>query len=77
MINEWAFECFQHKHYTNDWDDDYLYRCPTCDNNFKYVSALLRHAESRACSSNNQQSLGKMKRYIMTRVSELAYNDSS
>lgn len=59
MIDRWAFECYQSRAYTDDWDDDYRYRCPMCNNTFEYVSALLRHTESPACDAAEGKCLAK------------------
>lgn len=75
MIDQWVFECYQHRAYTNDWDDEYRYRCPVCDNHFEYISALLRHAESPACEAGQEFCLKKMKAYVERKVSE--YEESN
>ena len=46
-IDDWAFH--YSRAYTNNWNDYYRYQCPTCRENFRFVSALLQHVESRAC----------------------------
>lgn len=38
----------QSRLYTNDWEDDYKYRCPDCDKNLPKVGGLLQHTETLA-----------------------------
>ncbi|KEF57345.1 uncharacterized protein A1O9_05262, partial [Exophiala aquamarina CBS 119918] len=48
-IDQWAFGCYQSRYYTNEWDDEYKYKCPTCGNEFEFVSGLFQHIESPSC----------------------------
>ncbi|KAL2432178.1 hypothetical protein ABEF95_003249 [Exophiala dermatitidis] len=36
--------------YVNDWMDEYRFRCPNCEKDFRFVSGLLQHVDSRACN---------------------------
>ncbi|KAL7940731.1 hypothetical protein V8C42DRAFT_336616 [Trichoderma barbatum] len=67
-INRWAFECYQHRYHTHNWGDEYQYRCPRNHDNFKYVSALLRHTESPTCGASQERCIQKMKAYIEKKV---------
>ena len=46
-IDDWAFD--GSRAYTNNWTDYYRYQCPTCAEDFRFVSGLLQHIESLAC----------------------------
>ena len=45
-----AYECYWSEDYTNDWNDYYMYKCPDCQNGFRFLSALFQHIESDACN---------------------------
>ena len=49
-VDECAFDSC--RAYTNNWHDYYQYQCPTCGEDFRYVSALLQHIESQACEQD-------------------------
>lgn len=74
LINEWAFDCYQAKHYTNNMNDEYPYHCPACGDNFKYASSLLQHAETTDCDKTTSPALEKMKRYVSEQVRD--YDES-
>jgi hypothetical protein len=44
-----AYDCYYSEDYTNDWDDYYMYKCPDCQNGFRFLSGLFQHIESDAC----------------------------
>ena len=54
----------------------YVFKCPTCDTRFKYLSALLQHVESDTCnevvyensSYGPSGSLGKLMDYLWRRM---------
>jgi hypothetical protein len=50
-IDEWTFDYWDPKfvNYTNDWSDYNKFRCPGCNNDFRFVSGLLQHIASQAC----------------------------
>lgn len=45
-----AYDSFWSEDYTNDWNDYYMYKCPDCQNGFRFLSALFQHVESDACN---------------------------
>lgn len=77
MVDRWASECFQYKHYTNNSAAENPYSCRTCESDFRLVSALLEHIENGACDSDNPVALDKMKRYVEKRVAQHIASDSS
>lgn len=74
QIERLAFECHQAGYYTNEdfvWVYDYHpFRCPTCDDQFDRMSALLQHVESDRCDEalTSYSPLGKFLRFLKTRV---------
>ena len=62
-INARAKSCYQAKHYTTG-DDSYPYKCPECDNKFRYVSSLFQHVESDRCNQGYSGSIRKMRHWI-------------
>ncbi len=67
-IDRWAFECHQSYVYTNGWNEELRYRCPSCDYSFPKVSGLLQHIETEACAATYSGILEKLRRYIKQRV---------
>jgi hypothetical protein len=67
-IDRWAFNCHKSYLYTNGWDDEHRYRCPTCDYGFPRFSGLLQHIETAACAAGYSGILEKLRRYIERQV---------
>lgn len=69
-IDEIAFDCYQSEWYTCENNPEFDFECPTCNTPFRYMSGLLQHAESKACSENLAKStpLGKFLRYLRVRL---------
>jgi hypothetical protein len=55
--------------YTTKHDDDYEFKCPTCDKRFDYMSSLFKHAEGDFCDEDPTSGpLPEFLRYIERRV---------
>ena len=67
-IDDWAFRGSESYEYTNGWGDYYKYRCPTCDDDFRVVSALIQHIEERDCGQRLKGSVRRMLDYIEDKV---------
>lgn len=68
-VDELAFECYQHRQYTNSWHEYFRYRCPDCDKDFSKFSGLLQHAESERCDADvGETPLCKALHYIDKRA---------
>lgn len=67
-IDEWAFRGRDSYEYTNTWRSYYKYRCPTCNSNFRVVSALFQHIEEQGCGQRVQGSVRNMLDYIERKV---------
>lgn len=72
-IDEYARECRQSRAYLgdDDDDDDYMYKCPTCEKPFRFMSAVLQHAESEPCSEDLSRWSGPLAiflRFLEARV---------
>jgi hypothetical protein len=67
-LDRLAYECYQRGKYINGWNEYYKYKCPDCENQFRYLSGLFQHVESDAC---NQQvegtSIGRLEHFISIR----------
>lgn len=70
-VDRWAFQCYQHRYFTNDWQDQLRYRCPGCESDFPYVSSLLQHTESPACAAHNANPVKKLVNWIFVRLASL------
>ncbi len=66
QIDEWAF--YWDGMYTNQWNAHYRYKCPTCNENFRFVSALLQHVESQACGHRMDGCIGDMVDYLEDQI---------
>lgn len=68
-VSSLAWRCYQSKHYTS-YDDEYDFKCPTCDTPFAAMSRLIQHAESDACDEEleGQSPLGRFLRFLRTQV---------
>ncbi|KAH7311597.1 hypothetical protein B0I35DRAFT_452787 [Stachybotrys elegans] len=64
-----AYACYQSKKYLRKHDPDYEFQCPTCETPYRFMSALLQHAESAACSETleHHRPLGKFLHYLFVR----------
>lgn len=47
-----------------------MYRCPSCGDDFRYCSSMLKHVESHTCDANGNQLLEVLKNYIMAKFGE-------
>lgn len=68
VVVDVALDCYQSRHYTNDDDDEFDFKCPTCDTPFLYMSGVLQHSESDFCNGTIEGPLRKFLRYLQTRV---------
>lgn len=66
LIEEIALDCSQSERYTCDDDSKFNFECPNCDARFRYMSGLLQHAESDACSAKlaNGEPLGDFLHHL-------------
>lgn len=71
-VNEAARACYQSKHYTSD-DRDFSFECPACSSRFRFMSALLQHAESDTCDEHlgRNRALGKFLHYLPRHIRNL------
>jgi hypothetical protein len=70
-IEKLAYQCYQARKYTTDFNDPYPYECPNCDTIFRFPSALFQHVETTpACQDYLEQPecLAKLRRWIAVRV---------
>jgi hypothetical protein len=66
-VDNLAKACYKSDKYLNDDG----YKCPTCLNDFRFMSGLLQHAESDSCSVNLKKrkgSLATFLRFLKARV---------
>ncbi len=58
-IDDWVIDYwgFKFGDYTNDWTDYYKFCCPSCDNEFRFVSGLLQHIASQACDMDLDEAI--------------------
>lgn len=68
LVVEIALDCHQSRHYTNNDNDDFDFKCPTCDTPFVYMSGVWQHVESDFCDETIEGPLGKFLRYLQTRI---------
>lgn len=68
-VTSLAFKCYQSEHYTC-YDDDYDFKCPTCDTPFVAMSGLFQHVESNACDEGltGRSPLVKFLRFLRTQI---------
>jgi hypothetical protein len=68
-VDSLAQACMRWDEYTFQ-DDDRIYCCPTCRFKFEYMSALLQHVESDACSESldGAQPLAQFLRFLRSRT---------
>ncbi|KAL1874430.1 hypothetical protein VTK73DRAFT_307 [Phialemonium thermophilum] len=68
-VTSLALQCYHSKHYTC-YDDEYDFKCPTCDTPFAAISGLFQHVESHACNEDltEQSSLVKFLRFLYTQI---------
>ncbi|KAK2589667.1 hypothetical protein QQS21_012653 [Conoideocrella luteorostrata] len=52
LVDDLARTFFQGKQYVHDEPGELWYKCPTCQEECTYISALISHAESDACEEN-------------------------
>jgi hypothetical protein len=69
-IDKWAFDCPEAKEMTNKKTDFYKYHCPTCNTQFRFVSALIDHVEQQKCGQRVKGCIGEMLRYIKDKTLE-------
>jgi hypothetical protein len=68
-LDSLAYECYQSEEYINGWNEYYRYKCPDCENQFRYLSGLFQHVESDACNQQlNGTSIGQLDYFISIRV---------
>lgn len=64
-IDTWAFECYQHQHYTNEWIADYHSRWPACESDFEFVSGLFQRIHCQ------------LKQYFINQVARVEGSETS
>ncbi|KAL5092438.1 hypothetical protein Trisim1_001691 [Trichoderma cf. simile WF8] len=62
-IDKLAGECRQWRRFL-DKGNGFMYNCPTCDENFSYMSGLLQHAESERCSEDLDETYGPLAIFL-------------
>lgn len=67
-IDEWACRGRDSVNYTKRWTAYDKYRCPTCDADFRVVSALIQHIELRSCGQRIEGSVRRMLEYLERKV---------
>ena len=67
-IDEWAFPGRDSYAYTNQWKNYYKYRCPTCDDSFRVIIALIQHIEEQVCGQRISGSVRKMLDYVEYKI---------
>lgn len=53
------------------------YQCPSCNDRFKYLSGLFRHAESRTCDLGTREIARDLTWYIRGRAGAYKYGSCS
>jgi len=73
-IDNWVFDdtdsylSYWYVRIINEWTDFYRYCCPTCDQNFRYASALLQHAASNHCNQDVNEIIPYFQKCIQQRI---------
>lgn len=51
-VEDWAFSYYHSDRYTNTWDTYYRFRCPECNQDFRFLSGLISHVENGSCDQD-------------------------
>lgn len=70
-IDGWALECYTCDEYINDWDDEFRFRCPTCQYSLPKVSSLFQHTETQACDASYTGAIKELQQYVKRCIAEL------
>ncbi|EXJ74051.1 uncharacterized protein A1O5_02345, partial [Cladophialophora psammophila CBS 110553] len=63
-IDSWIFDSFVTSPYVSRWTDYYRYKCPECESDFVFLSALCQHVASNACDQDPKSTFDDVERCI-------------